>query len=250
MDSTKNHPLRLLKAEPSDALEILEMHMAAFTDPPEPVFFALFPPDEEREKGVKRMIDWWVNDPTATYIKVVDTETGKIVSAAKWCIRKDPPTEEQLNERIQFDWLPDADMNDWAEEVWHYLFQEQLTKWKDGKCCIIDMLSTHPDHQRRGAGSMLMKWGTDIADSLGYTAFVQGTHVGKPFYESHGFVNSVGWTTVPVAEKHKDRPSCGWFSLLRPAKTVATPVAKTAVGTAVCDSGAPVCDNWAKGVET
>jgi hypothetical protein len=43
----------------------------------EPVFFLLFPNEEDREKGVKRMVDWWLNDPTATYMKVVDTETGK-----------------------------------------------------------------------------------------------------------------------------------------------------------------------------
>lgn len=43
----------------------------------EPVFFLLFPQEEDRVKGVKRMVDWWLNDPTATYIKVVDTETGK-----------------------------------------------------------------------------------------------------------------------------------------------------------------------------
>jgi hypothetical protein len=43
----------------------------------EPVFFLLFPKEEEREKGVKRMVDWWLDDPTATYIKVVDTKTGK-----------------------------------------------------------------------------------------------------------------------------------------------------------------------------
>jgi hypothetical protein len=37
----------------------------------------LFPKEEEREKGVKRMLDMWLGDPTATYIKVVDTDTGK-----------------------------------------------------------------------------------------------------------------------------------------------------------------------------
>ncbi len=40
-------------------------------------FFVLFPKEEEREKGVKRMLDMWLGDPTATYIKVVDTDTGK-----------------------------------------------------------------------------------------------------------------------------------------------------------------------------
>ena len=49
----------------------------------EPVFFLLFPKEEEREKGVKRMIDWWQGDPTATYIKVVDTETGKFQMNSK-----------------------------------------------------------------------------------------------------------------------------------------------------------------------
>jgi hypothetical protein len=33
MDSSEKQPLQLLLAEPSDALEILEMHMASFSDP-------------------------------------------------------------------------------------------------------------------------------------------------------------------------------------------------------------------------
>jgi hypothetical protein len=43
----------------------------------EPVFFLLFPKEEERQKGVVRMVDWWLGDPTATYIKVIDTKTSK-----------------------------------------------------------------------------------------------------------------------------------------------------------------------------
>lgn len=38
----------------------------------------MYPKEEERDKGVKRMVDWWLGDPTATYLKVVDTETGKL----------------------------------------------------------------------------------------------------------------------------------------------------------------------------
>jgi GNAT superfamily N-acetyltransferase len=91
------------------------------------------------------------------------------------------------------------------------------------------MLSTHPDHERRGAGSMLVKWGTDIADSLGMKAFVQGSRVGKPLYESHGFVDSEGWITVPVTERHKNRPAVGWFNLERPAKTLKTAAEKDSV---------------------
>jgi len=207
------------------------MYIAAFSTPYEPVFFQVYPIEEERDKGVKRLIDWWLDDPTATYLKVVDTETGKIISAAKWCIHKEPPTELQMSERVHFDWLTDADSNDWGEEVWNFLFQEQLSRSKDGGCCIIDMLATHPEHQRRGAGSMLVKWGTDIADNLGLIAFVQGSRLGKHLYESHGFVDkdNEGWIKVPLAERHKDRPAVGWFNLERPAKTSITPEAKDAV---------------------
>jgi hypothetical protein len=68
---------------------------------------------------------------------------------------------------------------------------------------------------------MLVKWGTDIADTMGLKAFVQGSRLGKHLYESHGFVDKdkEGWITVPLAEKHKGRPAVGWFNLERPAKT-------------------------------
>lgn len=91
------------------------------------------------------------------------------------------------------------------------------------------MLSTHPEHERRGAGSMLVKWGTDFADNLGMKAFVQGSRRGKPLYERYGFVDKEGWITVPVTERHKDRPECGWFNLERPVKAPTIPEAKKAV---------------------
>ncbi len=75
---------------------------------------------------------------------------------------------------------------------------------------------------------MLMKWGTDIADSLGLKAFVQGSRLGKPLYERYGFIDKEGWVKVPLSEKHKNRPAVGWFNLDRPAKTP-IPEAKRAV---------------------
>lgn len=94
---------------------------------------------------------------------------------------------------------------------------------------VIDMLSTHPEHQYRGAGSMLVKWGVDIADSIGLKAFVQGSRLGKHLYESYGFVDKEGWITVPVPERHKNKPAVGWFNLERPAKASTIPLDKNAV---------------------
>lgn len=74
-----DHPkgkLKLLPAEHSDTQEILEMQLAAFRNPREPYIDILFPHDEPLEKAVKRTLDFWLADPSATYLKVIDEDTG------------------------------------------------------------------------------------------------------------------------------------------------------------------------------
>ena len=46
---------------------------------------------------------------------------------------------------------------------------------------------THPNHRRKGAATMLMKWGTALADELGVESWVQATPMAKPLYLRHGF---------------------------------------------------------------
>ncbi|TVY45262.1 hypothetical protein LOCC1_G002909 [Lachnellula occidentalis] len=186
--------LRLLPCDPSDAAEILAEQFAAFSSPKEPCFFIGFPETEERERAVKRMLDWWMGDESAKYMKAVDVDTGAIVSAAKWCIYDKPLTDEQLHAKLHVDWHPDAD--------------------------ILDVMSTHPAHQHRGAGSMLVKWGTDIADSMGVDSFIEGTITARPLYEKNGFVVSPNkWIVIPVPDKWKSRPEIKFFFYERPAKS-------------------------------
>lgn len=79
---------------------------------------------------------------------------------------------------------------------------------------------------------MLMKWGTEIADSLGLRGFVQASQLGeKHLYSKHGFVdkNNEGFLTVTVSEKHKNRPAIRWFNLERPAKDSISAEAKDSI---------------------
>ena len=39
----------------------------------------------------------------------------------------------------------------------------------------LNTLATHPEHERKGAGSMLVKWGVDVADKLGVEAFLMSS---------------------------------------------------------------------------
>lgn len=52
---------------------------------------------------------------------------------------------------------------------------------------VLQTLVTHPKHERRGAGSLLLKWGCEEADRKGVEAYLEASAVGVPLYERHGF---------------------------------------------------------------
>lgn len=51
----------------------------------------------------------------------------------------------------------------------------------------LKFVHTDPAHQRRGAGSIMMDWGTKQADARGLTGYVQASPQGRRLYESFGF---------------------------------------------------------------
>lgn len=53
---------------------------------------------------------------------------------------------------------------------------------------MLDTCVTLPQHERRGAGSLLVKWGCDRADEAGVVAYLEASPVGSPMYARHGFV--------------------------------------------------------------
>ncbi|OHF02087.1 acetyltransferase [Colletotrichum orchidophilum] len=56
------------------------------------------------------------------------------------------------------------------------------------KCRFLCTYVVHPDHQARGIGSRMMKWGTDQADrEPGVYCWVQSSMGGQPAFEKQGF---------------------------------------------------------------
>lgn len=51
-----------------------------------------------------------------------------------------------------------------------------------GTCVVL------PEHERRGAGGMLVRWGCERADEEGVEVYVEASLVGVPLYERMGFV--------------------------------------------------------------
>jgi hypothetical protein len=66
---------------------------------------------------------------------------------------------------------------------------------------------------------MLVKWGTDVADSMGLECFIEGTIVAKRLYEKHGFLAIPNeWIVIPVPERWRERPEIRYIFYGRPVK--------------------------------
>lgn len=46
---------------------------------------------------------------------------------------------------------------------------------------------TLAEYRRRGAGSMMLQWGCDVADALGIAGWIEASAEGNFLYKCHGF---------------------------------------------------------------
>lgn len=51
----------------------------------------------------------------------------------------------------------------------------------------LHLLHTDPEFQGRGAGSLLLNWGTKKADELGLPIYLESSPAGHRLYQKHGF---------------------------------------------------------------
>jgi len=167
-----------------------------------------------REVGAKRYLGIKHSDPNTTFIKVTD-ETGLIIGMARWNVYDGvtPPedrigTKEFWHDEASADYA-DALVNRYSEN------RREAIQETGGHLCALDLLVVDPEHHRRGAGQMLIRWGTSIADKMNVKATVESSDYGKALYERCGFkfIKSV---TVEPPEAFKHRPRQKYHWMVRP----------------------------------
>ncbi|KAI4195874.1 MAG: hypothetical protein LQ350_006914 [Teloschistes chrysophthalmus] len=82
----------------------------------------------------------------------------------------------------------------------------------------LPTLCTHPDHEGRGAASMLINWGLKRADETGMVkCFVESTPRGLDVYKKRGFTQEVGVLEMDMSG-HEGGEKVGvarWVALMR-----------------------------------
>ena len=82
----------------------------------------------------------------------------------------------------------------------------------------LHLLFTDPKHQKRGAGSMLVEWGTGIADEMGTPCVVESSTFAHrvKIYEHHGF-RDVRRVTLKDDERFPGLEAIEYALMYRPA---------------------------------
>ncbi|USP75091.1 phenylacetate 2-hydroxylase protein [Curvularia clavata] len=127
------------------------------------------------------------------FLKCVDTTTGEMIAGARWRYVK--PEQEGAKERTweevdagltipePFD---ESDPDMW-KEVFGLINENKREILQTRPHYVLDTLVVKQEHERRGAGGMLVRWGCEKADEADVEAYLEASPMGAPLYARHGF---------------------------------------------------------------
>ncbi|KOS41871.1 hypothetical protein ACN38_g7252 [Penicillium nordicum] len=180
-------PLVLELATIEDLPAITELWFTVFNDPGMRRLFPDTPGTRDWFTAANRTD--MLTKPYQKYLKVIDPDTkdaqgqARIAAYAKW----DLAMPDERGPRFP-PWHGDMPSPD-CDAFFGGLEDNRRRVMGDKKHYYLDMLGTHPDYRCRGAGSILVRWGCEIADREGVGAYIDASKAGIPLYAKHGFVD-------------------------------------------------------------
>ncbi|PNP37681.1 hypothetical protein TGAM01_v203400 [Trichoderma gamsii] len=179
-------PLRIAPATEADMIRSSEIEKRAYG--PNKSSAVFFPGEGMKtEDRIAIMIARKNEEPAFQMMKVVDTDLEAkgedgIIACTLWFIW----SGDLRPSKPKRTWGPGTNV-----EACDAFFGEMDRRWWarfEGKPHVyLKLLHTDPDHQRRGAGSKCLEWGTAEADRLGLVSYLESSEEGRPLYEKFGF---------------------------------------------------------------
>ncbi|ROT35136.1 putative GNAT family acetyltransferase [Sodiomyces alkalinus F11] len=187
-------PLQRDYAIPADARQIAEIHMAAFGA--NAMLQATFPTPSVRaalHETIRAKAAADIQDPRITVLVVRESDTctqqphtvPRVVAFAKWS-----HPVRQGEDYTESPWVWPEGTDRAILDAWTNATEEAQERVLGGRPCYrLTFLGTDPAHEKRGAGSLLVRWGIDRSGEDGVPLYLESTLEAAPFDQNHGFVS-------------------------------------------------------------
>ncbi|OCK74599.1 acyl-CoA N-acyltransferase [Lepidopterella palustris CBS 459.81] len=209
-------PLRLLPMELEDCHEWVRIRSIAYRGPTSTIVHHRRMSDASFAKVVEGQKKEFY-EPGTWHWKVVDMDSGEMVAAARWCAQNFSKSDTEIV-RSGSDDTDDNEPPYIPPEVNVPALSALLGPLRQAgeeimgarPYLMLDTLSTLPEHQRRGAGSMILKWGVEKADEMGVEMYLTSSSMARPLYERWGFevVRELQFDRTPWGGEGVDRHTC------------------------------------------
>ena len=194
---------RVLEATERDVPRLMEIQFAAFAQEPADQIFNGTDTPENQGKAGARLLNQMRIDPSLHTVKAVLLATSDptttmnfketeetTVGFCMWHIYDKPrPRDEWMAEHpmLTCAWLTPAAVRDKARTSFVAPLTAGRRRMEGQPHALLMYMCVDPAWQRRGAGRMLMQWGTHRCDELGIPAYLEASPFGYPLYRGCGF---------------------------------------------------------------
>ncbi|THY17996.1 hypothetical protein D6D00_08291 [Aureobasidium pullulans] len=182
-------PFILTRAHtPNDFDSIVALEFKTFTDPHlREIFMGPDTPDGHAHLSSFYQKTLHTN-ASDVWVKVEEKKTGKIVGASNWRVHMGSvPKHELAEEDLGWGWLQcDGEKLNKVKGVITGILGVRKRLFTE-PYCQLHICFTDPDYQRRGIGSMMLQWGSDLADQLFLPSWVEASPAGNFLYRKFGY---------------------------------------------------------------
>lgn len=180
--------MEVLPATSAYIPRIIEIQFSAFEN--DPYQEALFPGDQNspsvRQGAIERTEKYWDADPTARWQVCIDSKTNNVLGFALWNVYDHERPESEWKKQPEVDWC-EGRKKEIATNFLSVNAGLRQRIWGGKPYVLLNLLCIHQDFQRRGAGTLLVKRGMEIADELGLAVHLEASPAGFGLYRKLGF---------------------------------------------------------------
>lgn len=140
---------------------------------------------------ISNPIDTVASTSTKPHPVQIASDNGKIIGFAKWHFHLDTAQSTTIPMAVSSSALGEGTDLSLAQAFFggcHELRQRYIQP-EGQPHCILSILVVNPAMQGLGAGSALLRWGTDYAGQEGWDCWLTSTPAGYWVYRKHGFVD-------------------------------------------------------------